>query len=100
MIKLDGHFFSVVDDLYREFDKDKPREQVLNECVEERLKTVLEVQGQYFDDELDRLELTLNWDLSDIKNIKNVASILNRLYKVIARDRISLIDSLISICEV
>lgn len=100
MIKLDGHFFSVVDDLYREFDKYKSREQVLNECVEERLKTVLEVQGQYFDDELDRLELTLNWDLSDIKNIKNIASILNRLYKVIARDRISLIDSLISICEV
>ena len=100
MIKLNRHFFSVVDDLYRELDKYKSKEQVFNECVEDRLKTVLEVQGKYFDDELSRLELTLDWDLSDVKNIKNIANILNRLYKVIARDRISLIDSLISICEV
>lgn len=100
MIKLDGVFFSTVNALYNEFNFNKSKEQIFNDCVEERLSSVLTLQGEYFDKELDKLEESLDWDFSDTRNIKRVAKTLNSLYKIIARDRISIIDSLISICEV
>lgn len=95
-----GIFFSTIDNLMDKFSEEKSKEQVLNECVEARLKSVLEVQSKYFDEELDRLEQSLDWDLYDAKNIRNISSLLKRLYKVIACDRISIISNLISICEV
>lgn len=93
-------FFSVVDELLLEFSSDTSREQIFNHCVEERLSAVLEVQSRYFDEELENLERTLNWDLSDISNIRNISKVLKNLYKIIACDRISIISSLISIYEV
>lgn len=100
MIKLDGVFFSTVNKLYDEFNASKTREQIFNDCVEERLSSVLTIQGEYFDKELNKLEESLDWDFYNTSNIKRVAKILGSLYKIIARDRISIIDSLISICEV
>lgn len=95
-----GIFFSTVDRLYTEFDSAKSRDQIFNESVEIRLKSVLELQSKYFDEELEKLENTLNWDLSNVSNIRHVSQILKGLYKIIACDRMSIINSLISICEV
>lgn len=102
MIDVDGvsKFFSIVDDLMKKLDTNETREDVMRACVEDRLSSILKLQANEFDEQLDILKKSMDLDLKDEKNLKYVGNMLASLHKCIALDRIRLIDNLIELNEV
>ncbi len=93
-------FFSVVDDLMKKLSTDETKEDVMRKCVEDRLSSILKLQADEFDEQLDILKKAMDLDLKDIKNLKYVGNTLAAMHKCIASDRLRLIDNLIDINEV
>lgn|SRR5574344_1954796 len=100
MIELNNNFFRQIEIMRSDLDNSPTKTELLNSCVEKRLKMVLKVQSEYFDDELETLGRAIKWDLTEPQNIKQITQLLNSLYKCIALDRVKIIDNLISLCEV